>query len=1660
MCDSKCVDRLTDEDHCGQCGNACGLQADCVDGQCSCVAGYSDCSGQCVSLNDDEANCGTCGNACGAAEVCANGTCLGCESMGLTNCGGVCVNTTNDEANCGDCDVTCRADQVCSNSACACFGSKTECTGECADLQTDGSHCGECGNACTGGDLCKDGDCVGGGCGTGQIACGGGCIYPLTDNGYCGASDPCDTNPGAVCDTANGFTCQDGTCACFVGEQCPPGTGPCTNTQTDEANCGGCGDACRADQYCNAGNCDCTFGLSDCGGACVDTNTSHAHCGGCDSACRADQVCTAGDCDCPPGKKECVVGTCTDTQTDHENCGACGNPCGAAEFCVAGNCVGECNPPNTLCGTDCINMQTSNDHCGACDNACVTADGFVCQTGSCQCTGSLTDCSGACVDTQTDSNNCGTCGDTCTGGQYCSIGACTCAGGLEFCGGNCVDTDSDEQNCGACSATCDGDETCMGGNCVPSSIDHIELTCPQSAMPENASIQCTAMAHYVGGSPPPIDVTADGGTTWSIDECDAAEGCINGAIIDNVTAGVVTTHSGLGLGQLGDMASVAAVYDGRTSNPWTITLINDYLCGVKIVPVEHAIEDFGQDQNFALPYLARGDYGITWQLIPVGIYRNNVQCTQGGPYLRELTSGGSWNVAPSGHLTINPSWDNRADAEVVYKAVYPTGPYTVTVNYSRIAMDGDMAVVDDLEVTVVDLTDDNWSLLAQPAALSIPDGMDAGFNLTMIFGGNSLDITNLGSHWVGVYTVEDLALLDLVTLLGYNPNPALAGMYGIRADFGPGTTIVEVALADTQAPSNIATVGIPVDVIGSVPVECVIYLNGDEADSQIYPTSYPAVQYEVYAAMSDGETRNITEEDWGGGWMMDYAGASGALGHVDAYSAATPGLYHIPANAPMNPNPENGNIVYQYGPGAGDSCSVEVRVRERYLCSVDVSTIPDLARGEVQTTRRLWYPRAHVAEDEALLTNINGVTQQFFVYGEYGYIQGMHCARVPVLAEAPLINGYRVPIALGDIDDWEYDDGGQHNNPIFGATGIAPTTGIGTVAADASELNRLAMIVVHVGLAPNDCHPVDGCTDSIRVNACGIPFGTPDLFCANSFSEVDAPNITDPITTYAGDITKRYYAVQQFEAPAAGCTFVSADEDFWMDESSESYTTFASQSAMIATVDSMGALNARSSGNTFIDCNWNGGASEDNLQFNVVGPLVESFVFTPIGTPTNPLAVTYAPGTPVIGLKAQFFATATLTNGDVVDLETWVAANQSHPLRGMSDPPELQWFWTGECEEFAGPDERGIIQAIGGEGVCAMVAVCFNCGPDVNGDTLLDLIVSGISVFDMPTSGPDDMLVSYVESVEAAIDCSRFFIQTPLATCYDAPAADFTGYAIAAGRASTMNLYACVGYDNGVYRAVERFADDGGVAWTKFGTGVTLDGADSGVIEMHGGDGTVHAQLTGICAGTDQIAITGGGANYLQSISLETLWNWNNCGTTADVCLHQNQTVQFVVTGDFGAGAMDLTTHSGVSGVPGLAGELPGFTNAFAGTVTATVAGEEASVDVEVYTEDPAVLNVTVSDSSLDFSDYMGGSVSRINGTVTLTGVTGVIFDVTNDLEIIPSDVTYFGAGMGVGASYNGNWSLIPTGAGSASGLSLDAEFWYTGADFVGDDVTSISVMP
>jgi hypothetical protein len=70
-----CVTPAVDRDNCGECGNQCGNHADCVNGECICVAGFTDCYGECVNLNFDAKHCGDCDNACPDGVACQMGTC-------------------------------------------------------------------------------------------------------------------------------------------------------------------------------------------------------------------------------------------------------------------------------------------------------------------------------------------------------------------------------------------------------------------------------------------------------------------------------------------------------------------------------------------------------------------------------------------------------------------------------------------------------------------------------------------------------------------------------------------------------------------------------------------------------------------------------------------------------------------------------------------------------------------------------------------------------------------------------------------------------------------------------------------------------------------------------------------------------------------------------------------------------------------------------------------------------------------------------------------------------------------------------------------------------------------------------------------------------------------------------------------------------------------------------------------------------------------------------------------------------------------------------------------------------------------------------------------------------------------------------------------------
>jgi eukaryotic-like serine/threonine-protein kinase len=191
------------------------------------------------------------------------------------------------------------------------------------DLRASTESCGRCGNRCAGGDhaspACSEGAC--------KLAC-----------------DPdfadCDRRPANGCEV---------------------------NTKTSLANCGACGNACKAaanqEATCGGGACaaSCKAGFGDCNGNAADgcevnVKTSTAHCGTCGNACRAganqEAACRGGACAaaCHPGFADCngnaADGCETDVRKDEHNCGGCGKSCaaptGGSVSCEAGRCKPHC----------------------------------------------------------------------------------------------------------------------------------------------------------------------------------------------------------------------------------------------------------------------------------------------------------------------------------------------------------------------------------------------------------------------------------------------------------------------------------------------------------------------------------------------------------------------------------------------------------------------------------------------------------------------------------------------------------------------------------------------------------------------------------------------------------------------------------------------------------------------------------------------------------------------------------------------------------------------------------------------------------------------------------------------------------------------------------------------------------------------------------------------------------------------------------------------------------------------------------------------------------------------------------------------------------------------------------------------------------------------
>ncbi len=314
-CSGGCFTLQSSRAHCGACDNACGETFACVEGTCSttCPGAQTLCDGACADTTTDASHCGACGNACLPDQACVGGSCAVVCADNLEDCGGACRNLQSDPRNCGACGNTCGTHELCSEGACVltCAGfTPDECDGACTNLQVDPQNCGACGTACASGEVCSAGACASE-CDAAADVCGGSCTdtsFDPNNCGVCGVSCPVPGNGLAVCSASTcGAVCQENFADCDFDLNASGSNGCEANLMSSPDHCGGCGVQCLSDvtqvAACNDGVCGrtCQPGYTDCDGdpsnGCeVQTASDAANCGGCGVACGAAEYCNAGLC--------------------------------------------------------------------------------------------------------------------------------------------------------------------------------------------------------------------------------------------------------------------------------------------------------------------------------------------------------------------------------------------------------------------------------------------------------------------------------------------------------------------------------------------------------------------------------------------------------------------------------------------------------------------------------------------------------------------------------------------------------------------------------------------------------------------------------------------------------------------------------------------------------------------------------------------------------------------------------------------------------------------------------------------------------------------------------------------------------------------------------------------------------------------------------------------------------------------------------------------------------------------------------------------------------------------------------------------------------------------------------------------------------------------
>ena len=513
-----CEIPTTTTNHCGSCGNICGLIANgvpsCHNGECKpvCLENFDDCNGiyedGCeVYLLSDASNCNGCRNKCeytNGSGVCNNGYCdLGTCDLGFDNCDGYdyngCEFPANTLTDCGTCGTPCSLFLAnttdCSTGVCTvvkCDDGYATCDGFDANgcetnILYDVNNCLECGNDCSA---------------LPHVifpSCKNGCSYDC-ELGYADCtSDPgCETN-APYCPISCS-TPGTGDCDGYYGNGC--------ETYLNSVDhCGDCGTICFAVYYktvpiCNQNSLTCDFqcedGYSNCdfipdcetassicpcqaltfdcdhNGDCETDLTSIFDCGTCDNICSVPNANPSCD------GYSCSIGSCIPNFLDCD--GYAGNGCEySGDICPCVFPLADCNSDRITDG--CETILTTLDNCGGCNQTCNIANGVGdCSTGVCtilSCDTGFKDCNfysldGCETNVLSDPKNCSDCYFTCPALNaipICDLGYCSyiCDSNHLDCNTfNGCETKRSISQCTDCGVPCDlsnATPLCIEGTC-------------------------------------------------------------------------------------------------------------------------------------------------------------------------------------------------------------------------------------------------------------------------------------------------------------------------------------------------------------------------------------------------------------------------------------------------------------------------------------------------------------------------------------------------------------------------------------------------------------------------------------------------------------------------------------------------------------------------------------------------------------------------------------------------------------------------------------------------------------------------------------------------------------------------------------------------------------------------------------------------------------------------------------------------------------------------------------------------------------------------------------------------------------------------------------------------------------------------------------------